>query len=282
LNNSLESENHPTKAQHDSAELKNASILPAAIAACLVVLAWALNWYLLKNLDSTDRGSFGDMFGAANAAFSGLAFVGVVYAIYLQRYEVRIAKHEIFLTKQILKDQTRHLEAQNLSFQKNSFETTFFRMLEEYRSIVADLDLDGKTKTVGKDVFRILLRRARSSMPAYPTMYTYEEFDTLYNQFHTQNSDNLGHYFRFLYNILKFIDKSEIDEKHFYSNLLRAQLTDSERNLLMLNCASNLGRDKFKPLVEKYTMLKNANAHDELWSLVAGRFANAAFKRPSP
>lgn len=35
--------------------------------------------------DGGDRGTFGDMFGAVNALFSGLAFAGVLYTINLQR-----------------------------------------------------------------------------------------------------------------------------------------------------------------------------------------------------
>lgn len=44
---------------------------------------------------STERGTFGDMFGALNAMFSGLAFLGVVAAIYLQQVELRAQQHEM-------------------------------------------------------------------------------------------------------------------------------------------------------------------------------------------
>jgi hypothetical protein len=39
-----------------------------------------------------ERGSFGDMFGAANALFSGFAFAGVIYAILLQRQELKLQR----------------------------------------------------------------------------------------------------------------------------------------------------------------------------------------------
>jgi hypothetical protein len=35
--------------------------------------------------DLQDRGTFGDMFGGINALFSGFAFAGVVFAIFLQK-----------------------------------------------------------------------------------------------------------------------------------------------------------------------------------------------------
>ena len=46
------------------------------VAIIGVLAAWGLSWWLInKNIDcSTERGTFGDMFGAVNALFSGLAF----------------------------------------------------------------------------------------------------------------------------------------------------------------------------------------------------------------
>jgi hypothetical protein len=45
------------------------------------------------------RGTFGDMFGSVNALFSGLGFVGLVYAILLQKEEMMLHKKELELTK---------------------------------------------------------------------------------------------------------------------------------------------------------------------------------------
>ena len=39
-----------------------------------------------------DRGSFGDMFGAVGALFSGLAFAGVILTIYYQTQELRLQR----------------------------------------------------------------------------------------------------------------------------------------------------------------------------------------------
>ncbi len=75
------------------------SIFPWIIAL-LLVGAWATNWFLLK--DSPNRGTFGDMFGAVNALFSGLAFAGVIYAILLQRHELMLQREELSLTREEL------------------------------------------------------------------------------------------------------------------------------------------------------------------------------------
>lgn len=46
-----------------------------------------------------DRGTFGDMFGAVNTLFSGLAFAGVIYAIILQKKELALQRQELEETR---------------------------------------------------------------------------------------------------------------------------------------------------------------------------------------
>lgn len=41
------------------------------------------------------RGQFGDLFGGANALFTGLAFAGVIYTIMLQRTELKLQRLEL-------------------------------------------------------------------------------------------------------------------------------------------------------------------------------------------
>jgi hypothetical protein len=47
----------------------------------------------------SERGTFGDMFGAVNTLFSGLAFAGVIYAIFLQSQELELQRKELELTR---------------------------------------------------------------------------------------------------------------------------------------------------------------------------------------
>lgn len=60
----------------------------------------------------SDRGTFGDMFGAVNTLFSGLAFAGIIYAIILQQRELKLQKEELELTRREL---TRSADAQEKS-----------------------------------------------------------------------------------------------------------------------------------------------------------------------
>ena len=63
-----------------------------------VLTTWLLNGYLLYG--DEQRGTFGDMFGAVNALFSGLAFAGIIYTILLQRTELELQREELRATRQ--------------------------------------------------------------------------------------------------------------------------------------------------------------------------------------
>lgn len=233
---------------------KKTSLWPVTIAFGVVTIIWALNFRYGLPLNLEERGTFGDMFGAANSLFSGVAFVGVIYAVSLQRQEVSIAKFEISKTKEILDNQQTQLKLQNLEMQKQSFEGTFFQMLRLFTDLVSGIDIvapDGKV-TDGKDALRVFESRLERRMEQNPG-----DFNTAYTQFCVRHSSELGHYFRMLYNIFKFVDSSSIENKIFYTNIVRAQLSDPEVSLLFHNCLSDNGLAKFKPLVEKYTLLKN-------------------------
>lgn len=83
-----------------------------------------------------------------------------------------------------------------------------------------------------------------------------------YEEYFDQVEDKLGHYFRNLYHIFKFIDsRKEIcdEDKMYYASLVRAQLSTYELLLIFYNVMSKYGRDKFKPLVLKYEILQNMN-----------------------
>lgn len=64
-----------------------------------------------------DRGAFGDMFGAINALFSGLAFAGIIFTILRQREELKLQRKELELTREEL---SRTASAQEASLEELS------------------------------------------------------------------------------------------------------------------------------------------------------------------
>ena len=57
-----------------------------------VIVLWVINMVSLGYMDSNKRGTLGDMFGAVNAIFSGLAFAGIIISLYMQRIDLKNQK----------------------------------------------------------------------------------------------------------------------------------------------------------------------------------------------
>lgn len=94
---------------------------------------------------------------------------------------------------------------------------------------------------------------------------------------------DFGHYFRGLYRIVKFIANTEfltneeldVDTestkykelithqvyndsiRYEYMAMVRSQLSDYELVWIFYNCLSGYGNEKFKPLIERFSLLKN-------------------------
>ncbi|MFI8620450.1 hypothetical protein ACIGBN_05705 [Marinomonas sp. NPDC078689] len=68
------------------------------IVAIIILIFWSLTWLLIL-LKPEIRGTIGDMFGVVNSLFSGFAFLGVIYAILLQRTELALQREELSLTR---------------------------------------------------------------------------------------------------------------------------------------------------------------------------------------
>lgn len=72
--------------------------------AFLIILLWAVSGVLIHFFVNPEKhGIFGDMFGAVNALFSGLALAGVVVAIVLQGKELQLQREELKLTREELR-----------------------------------------------------------------------------------------------------------------------------------------------------------------------------------
>jgi hypothetical protein len=86
---------------------------------------------------------------------------------------------------------------------------------------------------------------------------------------HDGHQSRLGHYFRHLFQTVKFIDEQPIrllnyNDKYFYVKTLRAQLTTHEQAIFFYNSLSQIGRpwefeqtESNKKLITKYNLIKN-------------------------
>ncbi len=122
-----------------------------AIAVALIWLASGLALYWVP-----DRGTFGDMFGAVNALFSGLAFLGVVLAIVLQYEELKEQRREIQQSRIAQEETARALTAQlKLSGMRSKIESLNL-LIEAKSRVLARLD---DRRTVAESDLRSKIQR---------------------------------------------------------------------------------------------------------------------------
>ncbi len=220
--------------------------------------AWAwIDLYVIST-DPADlsnevaRGVFGDKFGSINALFSGLAFAGIIFTIFLQRRELAL--------------QRLNIEEQNDTLRQQRFESSFFHLLALHASIVDKLEITSHEKRDAFTYFIELLKGNSEAFAAFhplskltkellhqlrgsPTLtdemrihldlaeissvesmleknpgivgwYLEAEEDfhkqllnKAYFTAHKKSKDGLSHYFRNLYHIYRFIHESKlIDE----------------------------------------------------------------------
>ncbi len=247
-----------------------------------VIVVWVTSGYLLYDLGDAnkvtnllgnlgDRGTFGDMFGAVNSLFTGLAFAGLIYTILLQKEELSLQREELKLTRGELQGQKETMQAHNKQIALQNFEGTFFQMLRLHNDLLNSIDImtGGQTRHggsgsalkvhSGRDCFSIIWAKYESLFQKNIQDENYERKMYINGKFKnlwTEYENEIGHYFRSLYHIVKFIDNSKIENKKHYTNIVRAQLSGQELIIIFYNCIyfSNL---KFKPLIEKYSLLKH-------------------------
>lgn len=222
-----------------------------------VVLAWIAFGVLLFNY--SERGSFGDMFGSLNTLFSGFAFAALIFTIWMQKDDLSLQRQELQLTRSELSGQREQMAAQAATLKLQQFERTFFSLLQLHAEIVSSIDFvspeHGTTR--GRDCIKILYNRLTNSWTETDSDNSLDEINQNYLRFYTKHESEIGHYFRNLYHIIKFIKTSGIENPKQYTNFVRAQLSSHELALLFYNCLAITGINKFKPLVEEFSLLKN-------------------------
>lgn len=267
-----------SKVDADPSEKDTGFIVTSILVILIIAGVWLLNYFQLKDLDDTKRGTFGDMFGSVNALFSGLALAGIILTILLQRKELRLQREELTETR-------KEFETQNETLKLQRFENTFFNLLNLHHQIVNSIDYryykrkereqripvyrpDDEKEAVtitGRDVFRYrynqMIGELRNNPPDYEEIYL-KHYETAQTDF--------GHYFRNLYRMIKLVDQTDFfydqkkvteDEvfklKYRYTSIIRSQISDYELIWLFYNCISENGIYKFKPYIEQYSLFKN-------------------------
>lgn len=226
-----------------------------ALATLLGIIVYGV--YRINELTPNE---WGDYFGGvANPLLTFLTFTGLLITIILQQTELRETRKE-------LKRSADALSAQNESRKKQNFESTFFQMLTIHNTIVNSIDLvnDNGIRTHGRDCFSVFYKRLATKYKEKELsnnninankLFLRDSLTAAYEDFWGRHQSELGHYYRYLYNIFRFI-KDEGQEAGPYIRLMRAQLSDQELVMLFYNCITKNGGN-FTPLVVEFSLLNN-------------------------
>lgn len=86
----------------------------------------------------------------------------------------------------------------------------------------------------------------------------------LYQFFFDRYSSQLGHFFRYIFNTIKYVEENwnDFESQSKYVNLIQAQLSNHQLAVMFYNCLSPVSYNKdnlpaFKDLVEKFDLLQN-------------------------
>ncbi len=236
-----------------------------SIAILTIVIAFGMYFFNFHGSLSNQHekwGTFGDFIGGTlNPILSFFALIALLKTIELQFQQLKISQDELKLSRNELAKSAKALTEQSKNIQKQNFENTFFNLLSLHNNIVNNLKTSSpnvistiqRRESVydeyqGKEVFKKIINEINFEQDIIiQYIKIYEQYQTI-----------IGHYFRNIYQILKLIDKSDIENKKFYTNILRAQLSNDELLLIFLNGVT-YGKEKTKPLMERYEFLEPLN-----------------------
>jgi hypothetical protein len=224
-------------------------ILGFAIFLFIALLVfYFFNIFDLDTTKKADWGTFGDFIGGTlNPIFALFSLFAIIYTIKIQTEELELSREELRETKEELKEsriaqqeQSESLKLQNEATKLQMFENTFFKLVELLSNTKGSISL-------GDDSGYVAFTKLFKVLKKYPN---YDDFNKNY-EFIT------GVYFGQIYQILKFIDKSNLQNKQRYINIFRAQFTKDELVFLFYHCLGTIGKRRFKKLVEDYELFEH-------------------------
>jgi hypothetical protein len=245
----------------------------------LVLVLWAVNmaaYWLWPAGDAGNRGVFGDVFGASSSLFSALALLALFVAVLLQREELEHQRQDLKLTRAELQGQKEQLEGQKRQMEIQNFENRFFQMMKVWHSV--------REHIVGRvalfeDLATELKAEYEHRGPGTSGDLV-QRIDSAVGRVWERRHTSLHNYMRILYQMFRLVDSAQVEvkEKEFYSDVIRAQTTQSELVLIFYNCLSSYGKEDFKPLVEKYALLKHLDSPGLIPADLRERYELGAFK----
>lgn len=230
-------------------------------------------------------GQFGDFIGGTlNPILAFLSFMALLYTIKIQTDELKLSREELEATREELKgsriaqqEQSESLKLQNEATKLQIFENTFFKLIEIYNLevsnlnanmyikhqffIINELRFDYKKELENLSVGNIIGKSVVVNLLKFLKM---THFLGYYDAFNKKFEFITGIYFGQIYQILKFINESDIQNKQRYVNIFRAQFTKNELEFLFYHCLGTIGKRRFKKLVEDYEFFEHIILNEDI------------------
>ncbi len=247
-------------------------MLFVVLAAILIVFRyyWPVSEWLVPTGSVPPAKAISDRIAILAALFSALAFAGLLYTILLQRRQLALQRSDQADFAVQLTDQQDHLRAQTKLLLQQTFENTFFHLLRLHNDNVRSQKIHSATNVTleGRAAFEEsarLLRRALISRSSDSKVISLAEVNEVYSNVCEMDGVDYSHYFRNLYHIVKYVHEDGKDgDRQRYLSQLRAQLSQAEFVLLLANGLRDEGHSKFKPLIERYSLLHQLRLDDAI------------------
>jgi hypothetical protein len=206
-----------------------------------VLLVWALSGYFISMWfgKPDGGGTFGDMFGAINALFSGFAFAGLIYTISVQRQELQEQKKAIEMQTEELSLQRKAIEMQTEELRMQREETARSAdQLESQRNLmnlqIAMTTVNELIQSKNKRVEYIRYRINDREEKGLKALTELVKRTMSMKRPISENDPILQNYYNSFFYTLQYIKDLDLDieQKKILSNLLNLDTSDSEIYIL--------------------------------------------------
>lgn len=236
-------------------------------------------WYLQGRSPVTEYaeiGVFGDMYGALNTLFSGLAFSAVVVTLLLQKRQLAVSQLELKMTRDEMTSQSGLFKIQTEVMNQQLFEGTVFQLLGFYKDQSSKI-LAGATK--GRDAWNLFYQtmNAEIDLQNY-NGFNYSGYDRAMNIYNMQSVISPV---SLALKLLKYIDESTLipnEKKQFYVEVLKTNLADAEIYFMAVISVYDEKFSEYQKYIEKYAVLDGINTECTLPSSVFTDYSMNAYR----
>lgn len=227
--------------------LVTASLIFSLLLAGIFVVVGLYVYIFSSELSHSQEtwGQFGDYFGGIlNPAVGVFSIVLLLYTIWLQKDDLRLQRNELALQRNELEKSTMAQREQGESLKLQSFESTFFSMLQLCQKTLEDIKVtigeSEKREVKGKQSFRHLFDRLKDAyrltyeVPANRSLSELEVCQLSYRSFINAQDAHLRIYLATISEIVRYIalERPAIvnDSRHW--KILSSQLSQHELSIL--------------------------------------------------